>query len=396
MNEIVRAKVGQAVELLRELDLPLWIAQFARETGDHPELVQGLVVGMSVTWPAAFVITAAGETTAIVGTGDRSSARDLGAYADVVGYVHDVGPPLLDLLRRHDPARIGLSFSVDDDTADNMTHGMYLQLERILAGTSYAGRLTSAAPVLSALRARKLPVELDRIRAAIESTHTLLARVPDLLQIGASERSVADAVRREIEQAGLGLAWDAAHNPIVNFGATSSTGHAAPGDTRLDAGMLAHIDVGVQREGYRSDLQRTWYILEEDEETAPADVQRAFSTVLRSMQEGYRALRPGIAGWEVDAVARSVIVDAGYDEPEFAFGHQLGQLAHDGGGLLGPRWPRYGARPEVPLEAGNVFTIEFGLPTRAGAIGLEEDVVVTSDGAEYLSSPQTELVCLRR
>jgi Xaa-Pro aminopeptidase len=90
------------------------------------------------------------------------------------------------------------------------------------------------------------------------------------------------------------------------------------------------------------------------------------------------------------------MTDAGYEEPEFAFGHQLGQFAHDGGCLLGPRWPRYHSRPLMEVEAGNVFTLEFAVPTPAGTIGLEEDVLVTRAGAEYLSPPQTELRCLRR
>jgi Xaa-Pro aminopeptidase len=114
------------------------------------------------------------------------------------------------------------------------------------------------------------------------------------------------------------------------------------------------------------------------------------------MQAGFNALRPGVSGWEVDAAARSVITQAGYAEPEFALGHRLGQTAHDGGCLLGPRWGRYGTRPEMKVDAGNVFTLEYALPSPAGPIGLEEDVLVTSTGAEYLSRPQTELVCLRR
>jgi Xaa-Pro aminopeptidase len=79
------------------------------------------------------------------------------------------------------------------------------------------------------------------------------------------------------------------------------------------------------------------------------------------------------------------------EEGGFALGHQLGQSTHDGGCLLGPRWPRYGNRPEMTVEEGNVFTLEYALPSPAGTIGLEEDVVVTENGAEYLGTPQTEL-----
>ena len=104
------------------------------------------------------------------------------------------------------------------------------------------------------------------------------------------------------------------------------------------------------------------------------------------------ALRPGVVGWEVDAAARESLVDAGYPEPMHALGHQLGRSAHDGGTTLAPRWDRYGAAPDGLVEVGNVFTVEYGaaVPGR-GYIGLEEDLVVTADGVEWLSTPQREL-----
>lgn len=67
-------------------------------------------------------------------------------------------------------------------------------------------------------------------------------------------------------------------------------------------------------------------------------------------------------------------------------------MAHDGGTLLAPRWDRYGKAPLGIVEEGNVFTVELGtaVPGR-GYIGLEEDVLVTRDGVEWLSTPQREL-----
>jgi Xaa-Pro aminopeptidase len=103
-----------------------------------------------------------------------------------------------------------------------------------------------------------------------------------------------------------------------------------------------------------------------------------------------------VAGWEVDAAAREALVGACFPEPRYALGHQLGRSAHDGGTLLGPRWDRYGTAPLGLVEEGNVFTVEFGtaVPGR-GYIGLEEDVLVTADGIEWLSTPQRELWLVR-
>ena len=49
---------------------------------------------------------------------------------------------------------------------------------------------------------------------------------------------------------------------------------------------------------------------------------------------------------------------------------------------------------DAVVEAGNVFTLELGVPTSAGLVGLEEDVLVTAAGCEFLSTRQRELVLI--
>ena len=126
--------------------------------------------------------------------------------------------------------------------------------------------------------------------------------------------------------------------------------------------------------------------------TAPDDVRRAWDALWASVDAGVAALRPGVAGWEVDAAARESLIAAGYPEPMYALGHQLGRSAHDGGTVLAPRWDRYGAAPFGVVEDGNVFTLEYGTPVLGrGYIGLEEDVLVTAEGIEWLSTPQRQI-----
>jgi Xaa-Pro aminopeptidase len=95
---------------------------------------------------------------------------------------------------------------------------------------------------------------------------------------------------------------------------------------------------------------------------------------------------------EVDAAARDYIVSKGYGEFPHGLGHQVGRFAHDGNALLGPTWEKYAGKVYQPVEEGMVFTIEprLRVPGRGDAT-VEEMVVVTQNGAEFLGPPQKEI-----
>jgi Xaa-Pro aminopeptidase len=108
---------------------------------------------------------------------------------------------------------------------------------------------------------------------------------------------------------------------------------------------------------------------------------------------------PGKRGFEIDKVARDYLVQHGVEPYPHALGHQIGRFVHDGDGLLAPLVPRYGNRGKAILEPGNVYTIEPFIYSQTGTngfppIGLEEDVLVIESGAEILTTPQTELICI--
>jgi Xaa-Pro aminopeptidase len=394
-DNLVAEKVAQAKEVLREFDVDLWLLA-GRESAEMPDPSFPLVVGTSVTWTSLFLIGRSGGHLAIVGTGDVENVKRTGAWPEVAGYVQGFREELLRALERFQPRQIALNYSTDNVVADGLAHGVYLMLEEALRGTPYAGRFVSAEPIVSRVRGRKSPAELARIREAVRLTVEMFDRLTAILRPGITEREIADFMHRQVREAGLeATAWDPHYCPTVSAGPESPWGHVTPGDIALQPGHLLRLDFGVKYEGYCSDLQRTWYLLRPGEEDAPEECKRMFALVDRCIQEGARALTPGRLGYEVDAVARGIFEEAGL-RWDFGFGHQLGRYVHDGNALLGPRWERYGQRPYDPVEVGHVYTLEIGtrLPDY-GVCMLEEDVVVTPDGAEFLAPPQRELILVR-
>ncbi len=393
MSSLLHEKVAQAVAILQETGTDAWLT-FVRETLAQRDPALALIYGpASLTWQSALILTRAGERIAIVGHFDAETARRTGLYDTVIPYHGSVREPLLEVLARLDPAQIAVNTSLTDAQADGLTHGMYRVLTGYLEGTPYAGRLVSAERIIGALRCRKTPAEVARIRAAVDTTLRIYERTWDALRPGMTEIEVAGLMHAQLAAMGVTAAWDPASCPAVNAGPDSPVGHAAPTDIRLARGQIVHFDFGVRQAEYCSDIQRVVYLLREGEVEAPEPVQRGFETVRRAVEAAVAAMRPGVPGWQVDAAARSVVTGAGYPEYKYSTGHHLGRDAHDGGGRLGPRWEQYGDTPDRLLEPGHVYTVEPGLAVPGyGYIGLEEDVLVTEAGAEYLGEPQRELI----
>ncbi len=395
MNPIVIEKTDQVAAILKEQQVDLWLV-FVRETSAAGDPVLPLVYGeMGLTWQSALLFTPAGEKLAILGRFEAETARQTNAYDRVIPYDEDIKPPLLQELKRLNPARIAVNYSEDDVLADGLTHGLYLKLKQLLSETSFADRLTSAEQVISALRGRKSKTEVERIRAAIASTLAVFESAFTKIKPGMREIEVAELMQAEVEQLGLDYAWPKTNNPAVNTGPDSPVGHNAPTDLVIQPGHLLHFDFGVKQDGYCADIQRMVYFLKPGETQPPEPVRTGFATVVRSIQAAFDAIQPGLPGIEVDRIARGVVTQAGYPEYKYATGHQLGRLAHDGGALLGPDWARYGKTPFMPIETGQIYTIEPGLMVPGyGYVGLEEDILVTQAGAQYLSPPQTELIVI--
>jgi Xaa-Pro aminopeptidase len=389
---LVQEKLAQAKSILKDLDIDCWLT-FVRESALNGDPTLAFLVETPVTWHSAFVVTKTGEAYAMVGLYDKKGIEDLKAYDRVDAYIKGFKEPFLAMMREINPRAVAVNYSKDSEICDGLTHGMYLTLQDVLTEAGMRDRMISAERIISALRQRKSPLEIRNMKEAIRITENIFHAVARFIRPGHTEKEIAAFMKEEVGKAGVELAWDPASCPAVFTGPDTAAAHYAPTDRKVERGHILNMDFGVRYNGYCSDLQRTFYVRKEDEHQAPMDVQKGFDTIVRAIEGARQALHAGGQGIEVDKVARETITAAGYEEFPHALGHQVGRFAHDGTALLGPAWEKYAHKPFEPIEKRMVFTLEprLNVPGR-GIATIEEMVIVTDGGAEFLSTPQRELL----
>jgi Xaa-Pro aminopeptidase len=204
--------------------------------------------------------------------------------------------------------------------------------------------------------------------------------IPNALA-GFPERQLAAVIEWELRQAGFDKP---AFDTIVASGPNAALPHHRAGDRRLAEGDLVVVDFGGMCRGYAVDMTRTLTV------GPPSDRQAAcLAAVARAQRAAFAAARVGVAADEVDRAARTVLEQAGMGEAfSHGLGHGLGLEVHER-----PRLARH--RPgtaSAPLAAGMVFTLEPGVYFPGwGGVRIEDDVVVTETGPEWLTEPLTEV-----
>lgn len=389
---LVQEKLDQAVAVLNKLGVDSWMT-FVRETSLTPDPALDLILGLDMVWQSAFIVTRDNRRIAIVGLHDAENVRMTDGYTEIVTYVQGIRSELVRVLLELNPAQIALNYSESDVAADGLAHGLMLLLQRYLTDTDLPSRFISSEKIIEVVRGHKSPAEVQRIKAAITGTQDIFRKIGQSLKPGVSELDVARKAHEMLDARHLTTAWEREYCPTVDAGPESPVGHAGPqAKYIIQPGMIVHMDFGIKQNDYCADLQRVWYIRKKGEKAAPEPVRKAFEAARAALMAGFAVLRPGAEGWQVDEAARSTLVAAGYPEYQHAFGHHLGRAAHDGATVLGPRWERYGQTPFGVVDAGNVFAIELGVAVDGyGYIGLEENVQVTQEEAQFLSNPQTEI-----
>lgn len=250
-----------------------------------------------------------------------------------------------------------------------------LRSRNALAAALGGRQLRELDSVTAPCRETKDSWELRAIRKAVRIAQRafldLTAGGADAL-IGRSERQVAARLDYLMRCAG---ADSPAFDTIVAAGAHGSDPHYSPADTKIRKSQAVLLDWGAMFGGYCSDLTRVVFT-----GRIPPELAEIYEVVLRAQAAGLRKIAPGISLRAVDAAARKVIEQAGYGRQfVHSLGHGLGRDVHER--------PVLGAKVRGRLRKGMVVTVEPGIYIPGvGGVRIEDDVLVTSNGRQKLSS----------
>ena len=239
-------------------------------------------------------------------------------------------------------------------------------MERHAAGSFFLGSYA-----VTAARTFKDERERELMRQSSAANDAVMAGAIELIHEGVTEREVADQLLGIYRKYGC----DAySFPPIVSFGANAGDPHHEPDATELKRGEVVLFDIGGRYRNYCSDMTRTFFWGEVDEET-----ERIYDIVRRANEAAEALIRPGVRFCDLDRAARDVIEDAGYG-PYFThrLGHSIGLQDHEPGDVSL-------ANASI-VEPGMTFSIEPGiyLPGCTG-VRIEDLALVTEDGVEILN-----------
>ena len=230
------------------------------------------------------------------------------------------------------------------------------------------------------LRLVKDSEEIAAIEAACGIADRTFSHILPFLKPGAIERDVMLEMEWYIRKE---CRADVAFDTIVASGARSALPHGRASEKAMELGDFVTMDFGARLEGYNSDLTRTVVL------GPPMDDQkRLYQTVLEAQLRALDAIKPGVEGKAVDAVAREFIKAAGHEEHfGHGLGHSLGRQVHDGQG--------FSTRSDITLAPGMVITVEPGIYVPGwGGVRIEDDIVVTDSGCRILTHSTKDLLVL--
>jgi len=273
--------------------------------------------------------------------------------------------------KKLDRARIGTELGMGQRIGMSVQ-----QLDQLKAGLPGA-TWKDASPLLWKVRGKKSKKEVEFLRKASQITDKGYEAVLKIAKEGVTERELQAAMGETFMKEGS----DYNGFIIVNSGKERyKMMNPYATDRKLQKGDMCIFDFGAVYNGYWSDLTRGFFV----GEASPR--QREFYEVSRGATETTaKAVKPGVTGESIDAVAEKFITDKGYRRYMFhRTGHSIGVEVHE--------IPSIGAGEKTVLEPGMTFAIEPGIyDFSVGSFRVEDIVTVTENGFEYLSNCRREL-----
>ncbi|NQX71300.1 aminopeptidase P family protein [Paenibacillus alba] len=260
--------------------------------------------------------------------------------------------------------------------ADHLNVKRYLALMEITG----AEAAIDIEPMLNSIRRVKGEDEVAIIKRAIGCIEEVIRTTLPLIKPGVTELDIVAEMEYRMKRLGAdGPSFDT----MVLAGEKSGLPHGVPGNDRVREGELLLIDTGVFVDGYASDITRTFAVGE-----ISAKHKDIYDAVLQANLRMIEAGRPGVAIGSLDTAAREVIANRGYGEYFITrAGHGLGLEIHEYPSI-------YGGNPD-PLIEGMVYTAEPGIYISGlGGVRIEDNVLVTANGVEVLTSFPKELTVI--
>jgi Xaa-Pro dipeptidase len=258
-----------------------------------------------------------------------------------------------------------------------LTHEGFLALEKTLPKSTWV----DASTALRAARMVKDAEEIARLRKAAEIGSRVGVEIPSLLKTGMTELELAGEMEYRMVRYG---ASGRSFATICAFGAMGAEPHYAPQDRRLEPGSSIVCDFGALYKRYASDITRSFRFGPRDPE-----LKKVHETVLAAQEAALQLIRPGVKAKEPHLAAQAV-VDASPWKGRFThgLGHTIGLAVHDGFSM--------NHLAEEPLLEGMAITVEPGiyLPGRGG-VRIEDDIVITRKGYEFLTTAPREYLEVR-
>lgn len=310
------------------------------------------------------------EPVLIVPALDGDAAAAASSVSNIVTHQDTDNP--YELLRKQIKASIG-TMALEKD---QLTVSRYEQLQHFLSAHSYS----DAGQVLRDMRIRKSEDEVKIMKRAVALVEDVLSQGLKQVKIGMQEIELVAELEYLMKKLGAdGPSFDT----MVLTGTNTALPHGVPGSRKIAEGDLLMFDLGVFAGGYASDITRTFAVGQ-----ISSEQERIYNTVLAANEAAIRAVKPGVTYGSIDKAARSVIDEAGYG-PAFLhrLGHGLGMDVHE--------YPSIHGLNEELLTSGAVFTIEPGIYVPGvGGVRIEDDVFVTDNGVEVLTSFPKQLTFL--